>query len=132
VICAKEISCVSCITFGCESKNFNDSAAVDRLTGMPSVLEEVEAMRPFRFFFLVLVLFPLGSLQPKALSWSTAEASVSAASPEMDRLAQALVGDWDTVEMMEPGPFFPEGGSRKGNVDVRLAAGGYGWIYIDL
>jgi hypothetical protein len=86
-------------------------------------------MRPFRFFFLVLVLFPLGSLQPKALSWSTAEASVSAASPEMDRLAQALVGDWDTVEMMEPGPFFPEGGSRKGNVHVRLAAGGPTLIY---
>ena len=86
-------------------------------------------MRPFRFIFLVLVLFPLGSLQAKALSWSTAEASVSAASPEMDRLAQALVGDWDTVEMMEPGPFFPEGASRKGNVHVRLAAGGPTLIY---
>jgi hypothetical protein len=47
----------------------------------------------------------------------------------MDRLAQALVGDWDTVEMMEPGPFFPEGGSRKGNVHVRLAVGGYILIY---
>jgi len=96
---------------------------------MPSVLEEVETMRPFRVFFLVLVLFPIASLQPKALSSSTAEGSVSAASPEMDRLAKALVGDWDTVERMEPGPFFPEGGSRKGNVHVRLAAGGYTLIY---
>src|SRR5260370_6450291 len=26
---------VSCVTFGCESKNFNDSAVVDRLSGMP-------------------------------------------------------------------------------------------------
>jgi len=109
---------VSCITFGCESQNFDDSGAVDRLTGMPSVLEEVETMRPLRFFFLVIVLFPVGSLHPKALSWSTAEAS--AASLEIDRLAKALVGDWDTVEMMEPGRFFPEGGSRKGNVLVRL------------
>jgi hypothetical protein len=52
-------------------------------------------VRPFRFFFLVLVLFPIASLQPEALSSSTAEASVSAASPEMDRLAKTLVGDWD-------------------------------------
>jgi hypothetical protein len=56
-------------------------------------------------------------------------ASLSAASPETDRLANALVGDWDTVEMMERGTFFSEGGSRKGHVHVRLASGGYTLIY---
>lgn len=71
-------------------------------------------MRPFRFFLLAFVLFPVAFLQPKSLSSSPAEGSVFAASPEMDRLAKALVGDWDTVETMERGAFFPNGGSRKG------------------
>jgi len=42
----------------------------------------------------------------------------------MDRLAKALVGDWDTVETMERGQFFPNGGSREGTVHARLASGG--------
>ena len=54
---------------------------------------------------------------------------MSPASPEMDRLANCLVGDWKTVEMMERGPSFPEGGSRKGHVHRRLASGGYTLIY---
>ena len=82
-------------------------------------------MRPFRFFFPVLLLLPIASLQPESLSSSPAEESVSSASPEMDRLAKGLVGDWDTVEMMERGPSFPEGGSRKGHAHVKLASGGY-------
>jgi hypothetical protein len=86
-------------------------------------------MRPFRIFFLVLLLLPIASSRPESLSSSPAESSVSAASPEMDRLANALVGDWDTVEMIERGTFFPEGGSRKGQVHVRLASGGYTLIY---
>jgi hypothetical protein len=60
-------------------------------------------MKRFRVFFLVLLLLPIASLQPESLSLSPAEGSVSAASPEMDRLANALVGDWDTVEVMERG-----------------------------
>jgi hypothetical protein len=49
--------------------------------------------------------------------------------PEMERLAKALVGDWNTTETMERGEFFPNGGSRHGVVRVRLAAGGTTLIY---
>jgi hypothetical protein len=86
-------------------------------------------MRPFHFLLLAVMLFPVASSQPKSLSSSPAEGSVFAASPEMDRLAKALVGDWDTVETMERGEFFPNGGSRNGRVHVRLASGGYTLIY---
>ena len=48
----------------------------------------------------------------------------SAASPEMARLAKALVGDWNTTESMEKSEFFPNGGSRHGRAHVHLAAGG--------
>jgi hypothetical protein len=53
----------------------------------------------------------------------------SAASPEMDRLAKALAGDWDTTETMERSEHFPNGGSRHGTVHARLASGGYTLIY---
>ena len=49
--------------------------------------------------------------------------------PEMDRLAKALVGDWNTTETMERGELFPNGGERHGMVQVRLAAGGTTLIY---
>ena len=49
--------------------------------------------------------------------------------PEMERLAKALVGDWNTKETMEPGEFFPNGGSRHGLVHIKLAAGGTTLIY---
>ena len=49
--------------------------------------------------------------------------------PEMDRLAKALVGDWNTTETMERGELFPNGGERHGIVQVRLAAGGTTLIY---
>jgi hypothetical protein len=49
--------------------------------------------------------------------------------PEMEWLAKALVGDWNTTETMEHGEFFPNGGSRHGAVHVRLAAGGTTLIY---
>lgn len=86
-------------------------------------------MRPFRFFFPVLLLLPIASLQPESWSSSPTEEFVSSASPEMERLAKGLVGDWDTVEMMERGPSFPESGSRKGHAHVRLASGGYALNY---
>jgi hypothetical protein len=47
----------------------------------------------------------------------------------MERLAKALVGDWNTTETMERGEVFPNGGSRRGLVHVRLAAGGTTLIY---
>jgi len=49
--------------------------------------------------------------------------------PEMERLAKALVGDWNTTETMERGKVFPNGDSRRGIVHVRLAAGGTTLIY---
>lgn len=49
--------------------------------------------------------------------------------PEMERLAKALVGDWNTTERMEHGEVFPNGGSRHGIVHVKLAAGGTTLIY---
>ncbi|HZR04254.1 MAG TPA: hypothetical protein VFA61_00305 [Candidatus Udaeobacter sp.] len=47
----------------------------------------------------------------------------------MERLAKALVGDWNTTETMERGDLFPNGGSRQGVVHVRLGAGGTTLIY---
>jgi hypothetical protein len=42
----------------------------------------------------------------------------AAATPEMDRLAKVFVGDWNSVESMESGEFFPTEadvtGSRTG------------------
>lgn len=48
---------------------------------------------------------------------------------EMNRLAKALVGDWNTTEIMERGELFPNGGERHGTIHVRLAAGGTTLIY---
>ena len=52
-----------------------------------------------------------------------------ASGPEMERLAKALAGDWETVETMEKTAQFPQGGSRHGVVHARLAAGGTTFIY---
>ena len=85
-------------------------------------------MNPFRVFTLIVLTVAIASF-PLSLSSSTAEQSISAASPEMERVATVLLGDWDTVETMERGEFFPNGGSRNGTVHVRLASGGYTLIY---
>ena len=60
---------------------------------------------------------------------NTTPPSPSSPVPEMERLAKALVGDWNTTETMERGEFFQNGGSRHGVVQVRLAAGGTTLIY---
>ena len=60
---------------------------------------------------------------------STTPPSQHSALPEMEKLAKALVGDWNTTETMEPGKNFSSGGSRNGIVHVRLAAGGTTLIY---
>lgn len=57
------------------------------------------------------------------------EQSAAVASPEMKRLAQVLTGNWDTVENMVRSQFFPDGGSRHGKVEARLASGGYTLVY---
>jgi hypothetical protein len=50
--------------------------------------------------------------------------SETVASPEMDRLAKAFVGDWDNTETMERSQYFPSGGRRHGTSHWRLAVGG--------
>jgi hypothetical protein len=48
----------------------------------------------------------------------------SAALPEMARLANAFVGDWSTVEIVQRGEPVPKGAGRRGTVHVRLTGGG--------
>jgi hypothetical protein len=60
---------------------------------------------------------------------STTSPSSSSPVPEMEKLAKNLVGDWTTTETMERGEVFPNGGSRRGLVHARLAAGGTTLIY---
>ena len=86
-------------------------------------------MTPFRVLSLVLLIPSVAPAQRQPLNLSSGEHSTSAAGPEMERLANALVGDWDTVETMERGQFFPNGGSREGTVHARLASGGYTLLY---
>jgi hypothetical protein len=75
----------------------------------------------------------LGSLIPVIFSSFLAAArqqanppalAESGASPEMNKLAKALAGDWKTEENMERSEFFPNGGSRHGASHVKLGAGG--------
>jgi hypothetical protein len=54
-------------------------------------------------------------LSPHAAAWQAEKTRgpvETSASPEMDRLAKALVGDWNTTETMERNQLFPNGGSR--------------------
>jgi len=87
-------------------------------------------MRLTQVYALIpLVAFGICSLQPAASVRRAPGAAQTAATPEMDRLAKALAGDWETVETMERGRFFPNGGSRHGIVHARLSAGGNVLIY---
>ena len=83
-------------------------------------------MKAFRILSLVVLLLPAGSCPQES---SAGDRSIQAASPEMARLAKALLGDWDTTEEMVRGQFFPDGGARTGHVRARLASGGYTLIY---
>jgi hypothetical protein len=56
-------------------------------------------------------------------SKSTASAK-DAASPEMEKLGKAFVGDWDNTETMERSEYFPNGGGRHGAAHWRLGVGG--------
>jgi hypothetical protein len=69
------------------------------------------------------------TIPPSASFRQSPDAKQTAATPEMDRLATALAGDWETVETMECSRFFPNGGSRHGVVHAWLASGGDVLIY---
>jgi hypothetical protein len=74
-------------------------------------------------------IIPLSTYVAAQQLQSGTPSSQSSPIPEMERLAKALVGDWNTTETMERGEIFPNGGSRRGIVHVRLAAGGTTLIY---
>jgi hypothetical protein len=86
-------------------------------------------MNACRKKFLVLVGSCLAALISSANMHAqqrgkAAAALAPAANREMERLAKALAGDWDTTETMEKSEFFPNGGGRHGMAHVYLAAGG--------
>ncbi|HEX7252139.1 MAG TPA: hypothetical protein VF376_04590 [Thermoanaerobaculia bacterium] len=58
-----------------------------------------------------------------------AQPAETPAGPEMERLARALAGKWNSIETMERSAEFPDGGSRQGVVEARLAAGGTTLVY---
>src|SRR6516225_7955412 len=81
---------------------------------------------PSRALSLAVLILLTAFLQQASAS---AQQPTTVTSPEMDRLAKALVGEWDTVETMEPSDSWPTGAFRKGSVKVRLVSGGYTLVY---
>jgi hypothetical protein len=79
--------------------------------------------------WMLFPIIPLSTYVEAQQSQSGTPSSQSSPVPEMERLVKALVGDWNTTETMERGEIFPNGGSRHGIVQVRLAAGGTTLIY---
>lgn len=86
-------------------------------------------MRVTVIVFLLFVIFGEWSLWRYVSATHPAPLPERAANPEIEKLAKSLAGDWDSVETMEKGRFFPNGGSRRGEVHVRLASGGNVLIY---
>src|ERR1700704_1158730 len=76
--------------------------------------------RLFLISVLILAALPFSFLFAQASKPTT---SAGGASPEMERLAKAFVGDWDTTESMERGEYFPDGGGRHGTSHWRLGVG---------
>lgn len=80
-------------------------------------------------FWILFSVTPFSSSAVAQQAQSTTSPNERSAVPEMEKLARALVGDWNTTETMERGEVFPNGGSRHGLVHARLAAGGTTLIY---
>jgi hypothetical protein len=78
-------------------------------------------MRPSAVAALLASLTLLAPVTPLT---TPALAQPAGASPERQRLADALAGDWRTVETMERSPLFPNGAGRHGTTRTRLATGG--------
>lgn len=53
-----------------------------------------------------------------------AQSTDSTAIPEMTNLAKVLIGDWNTVEIVQHGKPVPASAGRRGTLHVRLAGGG--------
>jgi hypothetical protein len=68
--------------------------------------------------------FFLLALSGAALAQSTPPTSAGKPAPEIQRLAQALVGDWNNVETMVPSRQFPHGVGRRGTSHCEPGVGG--------
>ena len=72
----------------------------------------------------ILIPVILSLTHPLAFGQGETKPTERAASPEMQKLADAFAGDWNTTETMLRSEFFPNGGARHGSSHVRLVAGG--------
>jgi hypothetical protein len=79
-------------------------------------------MEPNRIRHLVLLIL-LASTASSAQVNESREVNAQP-TPELKKLFSSLAGDWDTQEKREKTQFFPNGGKRKGQTQIRLAAGG--------
>ena len=79
--------------------------------------------------WMLFSIIPFSTHAAAQQAQSRSASNQSSPIPEMERLAKALVGDWNTMETMERGEIFPNGGSRHGIVHVKLAASGTTLIY---
>jgi hypothetical protein len=80
-------------------------------------------------FWVLCPIIPFFSPITAQQAQSATSPNQSSPVPEMEKLAKALGGDWNTTETVERGELFPNGGSRHGVVHVRLAAAGTTLIY---
>jgi hypothetical protein len=76
---------------------------------------KIQIALPRIITFAILAIAGLVALRSEA---------ADAALPEMARLANALVGEWNTVEVVQHGEPVPEGEGRHGTVHVALTGGG--------
>ena len=74
-----------------------------------------------RLLLLVLLSIPFSS---PICAQQTGSNSEHNAAPEMEKLAHALVGDWNNVETMKPSERFPHGAERRGISHCGLDTGG--------
>jgi len=74
-----------------------------------------------RLLLFVLLFIPFSS---PIYAQQTGSNSNQTAAPEMEKLAQALMGDWNNVETMEPSERFPHGAERRGVSHCGLDTGG--------
>jgi len=77
--------------------------------------------------FLVSVLI-CASAAVSQQTGKTLPSVETSASPEMNRLAKAFAGDWDTVETMEPSQALSNGAGRRGFNHWGLGTGGTTFI----
>src|SRR5258707_1508041 len=81
---------------------------------MSTLYRDAAAAWRITLTFLLVVIY----LQPPA------GAAERAASPAMNKLFQAFVGDWVVRETFQRNEFFPKGGERKGMARIRVGTGG--------